>query len=367
MIVIADSGSTKCNWQLVDDSGSVRRVQSRGINAVLNAPTKWRRCVPRDLRGTGAGRRAPFLRAGCGERSPEQSARLREALARYFPRHASPSNPTSWGRPALLGGRAGIACILGTGSNSCYYDGVRIVRNTPPLGWVLGDEGKRDVHRPATRREPAERALRRIAAPALFEEGGSTTTRSSAASREGMANRFLGLVHRFVARHRPPRTRRTGLRSVPRIRAAQPAHYPRRRRSVGIGRRRLSFRTAAAARARNRRDARGADRRDPDERIIELSYMEQIRVTEQASAYDDLQRMSVHDLLTGINREDRRVADAIGATIPRWNDSSERIVERMQRGGRMFYIGAGNVRPFGRDRRLGAASDLGYLSTRSSG
>ena len=41
--------------------------------------------------------------------------------------------------------------------------------------------------------------------------------------------------------------------------------------------------------------------------------MEQIRVTEQASAYDDLQRMSVHDLLTGINREDRRVADAVAA------------------------------------------------------
>lgn len=53
--------------------------------------------------------------------------------------------------------------------------------------------------------------------------------------------------------------------------------------------------------------------------------MEQIRVTEQASAYDDLQRMSVHDLLTGINREDRRVADAVAATIP----TMERLVERI--------------------------------------
>ena len=105
---------------------------------------------------------------------------------------------------------------------------------------------------------------------------------------------LVELVHALRgAAHRPPRTRRTGLRSVPRIRAAQPRALPRRRRSVGIGRRRLSFRTAAAARARNRRDARGADRRDPRRRIIELSYMEQIRVTEQASAYDDLQRMSV--------------------------------------------------------------------------
>lgn len=85
--------------------------------------------------------------------------------------------------------------------------------------------------------------------------------------------------------------------------------------------------------------------------------MEQIRVTEQASAYDDLQRMSVHDLLTGINREDRRVADAVAATIPTMERLVERIVERMQRGGRMFYIGAGTSAVC-RDRRLGAASDL---------
>ena len=69
--------------------------------------------------------------------------------------------------------------------------------------------------------------------------------------------------------------------------------------------------------------------------------MEKIRVTEQASAYDNLQQMSVHDLLTSINREDARVAEAVAATIPTMERLVERIVERMQRGGRMFYIGAG--------------------------
>ena len=303
MIVIADSGSTKCNWQLVDDSGSVRRVQSRGINAVLQRPDEVEALLRETFAEPVQADALHFYGAGCGERYPEQSARLREALARYFPaaRIAVESDLMGAAR-ALLGGRAGIACILGTGSNSCYYDGVRIVRNTPPLGWVLGDEG----------------------------------------SGTYIGQPFPGLVHALRgAAHRPPRTRRTGLRSVPRIRAAQPRALPRRRRSVGIGRRRLSFRTAAAARARNRRVARGADRRDPRRRIIELSHMEQIRVTEQASAYDDLQRMSVHDLLTGINREDRRVADAVAATIPTMERLVERIVERMQRGGRMFYIGAG--------------------------
>lgn len=65
------------------------------------------------------------------------------------------------------------------------------------------------------------------------------------------------------------------------------------------------------------------------------------RITEQASHYDNLQQMSVHDILTGINREDARVHEAVRATIPVMERLVERIVERMRRGGRMFYIGAG--------------------------
>lgn len=65
------------------------------------------------------------------------------------------------------------------------------------------------------------------------------------------------------------------------------------------------------------------------------------RITEQESHYHDLQEMSVHDILTGINREDARVHEAVRATIPVLERLVERIVERMRRGGRMFYIGAG--------------------------
>lgn len=65
------------------------------------------------------------------------------------------------------------------------------------------------------------------------------------------------------------------------------------------------------------------------------------RITEQASAYDNLQRMSVHDILTGINREDARVHEAVAKTIPVMERLVERVVERMECGGRMFYIGAG--------------------------
>lgn len=67
----------------------------------------------------------------------------------------------------------------------------------------------------------------------------------------------------------------------------------------------------------------------------------ELRITEQASAYDNLQAMSVHDILVDINREDARVAEAVGKTIPVMERLIEQIVERMHRGGRIFYIGAG--------------------------
>ena len=65
------------------------------------------------------------------------------------------------------------------------------------------------------------------------------------------------------------------------------------------------------------------------------------RITEQSSEYDNLQEMSVHDILVGINREDARVHEAVRKTIPVMEQLVERIAERMKRGGRLFYIGAG--------------------------
>ena len=203
MIVIADSGSTKCNWQLVDDSGSVRRVQSRGINAVLQRPDEVEALLRETFAEPVQADALHFYGAGCGERYPEQSARLREALARYFPaaRIAVESDLVGAAR-ALLGGRAGIACILGTGSNSCYYDGVRIVRNTPPLGWVLGDEGSGTyIGRQLVGnllKGLCDESLRRL----FFEEERLDYDEIiRRVYREGMANRFLASFTRFVRRN----------------------------------------------------------------------------------------------------------------------------------------------------------------------
>lgn len=65
------------------------------------------------------------------------------------------------------------------------------------------------------------------------------------------------------------------------------------------------------------------------------------RITEEASLYDDLEQKPVAELLRDINREDHRVADAVEKALPQITRLTEKIVERMRQGGRLFYIGAG--------------------------
>ena len=66
-----------------------------------------------------------------------------------------------------------------------------------------------------------------------------------------------------------------------------------------------------------------------------------VKISEQSSLYDDLEKKSVHEILTEINAEDHKVADAVQRAIPQIEQLVERIVPRMKRGGRIFYIGAG--------------------------
>ncbi|MBR5725455.1 MAG: N-acetylmuramic acid 6-phosphate etherase [Muribaculaceae bacterium] len=66
-----------------------------------------------------------------------------------------------------------------------------------------------------------------------------------------------------------------------------------------------------------------------------------VKISEQPSLYDDLEKKSVHELLTEINQEDHKVADAVQQAIPQIERLVTGIVERMRKGGRIFYMGAG--------------------------
>lgn len=140
MYLLADSGSTKCDWAAVSD-GRVERLRTAGINAVQQSSES----IAATLEGLPAAfapSRVHFYGAGCGETLPEASARLCDVLRRRFPDAEITVGSDLLGAARALFGRGrGIACILGTGSNSCCCDGGRIVRQVPPLGYILGDEG----------------------------------------------------------------------------------------------------------------------------------------------------------------------------------------------------------------------------------
>ena len=201
MVLIADSGSTKCTW-ITGDGTRTTQLRTRGINAVQHSAEQIREALGElpPHQGVTAVR---FYGAGCGETFPEASEKLRRELEAHFGTADITVESDLLGAARALWGRGeGIACILGTGSNSCYYDGVRIVRNTPPLGWVLGDEGSGTY----IGRQLVGNLLKGLCDESLrqlfFEEERLDYDEIiRRVYREGMANRFLASFTRFVARH----------------------------------------------------------------------------------------------------------------------------------------------------------------------
>ncbi len=141
MKAIADSGSTKCEW-VFGDGDRILRLRTAGINAVQQSPDAIR-AVLAELPPLDGVEELRFYGAGCGDSFPEVAAVLRRELAaRFGPGTAIGLGSDLLGAARALFGRGeGIACILGTGSNSCHCRGGAIVSNVPPLGYVLGDEG----------------------------------------------------------------------------------------------------------------------------------------------------------------------------------------------------------------------------------
>lgn len=146
MILIADSGSTKTSWWLADPgSGTVTILNSQGINpfyqeeeAIFNMLTAEFPNPPAQVSTIY------FYGAGCA--GPAVNAKVEKALARYFKTaNISVESDLMAAARALCQHEPGIACILGTGSNSCLYDGKTVRQQVSPLGFILGDEGSGGV------------------------------------------------------------------------------------------------------------------------------------------------------------------------------------------------------------------------------
>ena len=140
MVLIADSGSTKCTW-IASDGARTTNVRTQGINAVQHSPEQIREALA-ELPPCGAAEAVYFYGAGCGRTFSDATAKMVRALSeRFGAEHVEAESDLLGAARALFGRGEGVACILGTGSNSCWCRGGEIVENVPPLGYVLGDEG----------------------------------------------------------------------------------------------------------------------------------------------------------------------------------------------------------------------------------
>ncbi len=142
-ILLADSGATKTEWRLV---GAPRKktaitqglspffVNTEQITAILQ-----KELAPK-LKNTEAPGKVFFFGTGCS--SPENNAIVQKALRNIFPKaNVTVDHDMAGAALSLCHNKKGIACILGTGSSSCYFNGKRVEKSRTGLGYALGDEG----------------------------------------------------------------------------------------------------------------------------------------------------------------------------------------------------------------------------------
>ncbi len=144
MILIADSGSTKTDWCVVEKGELVQQIFTKGTNPFFQSEEEISNEIATALLPelkTNEFDAVYFYGAGCG--FPDKIAVVHRALTQHLKVEGEVEVATDMLAAArgLCGREAGIACIMGTGSNSCYYDGESIVANVSPLGFILGDEG----------------------------------------------------------------------------------------------------------------------------------------------------------------------------------------------------------------------------------
>lgn len=214
MKLIVDSGSTKATWIWLRQGMDDVKVETIGINPVRD-DAEVIDCIVEGVAATLASYEAvqgkPFVEglaqeiyfygAGCIE--PYKDV-VHEALMKYFPGAVVWVESDLLGASrALFGIKEGIACILGTGSNSCLYDGEKIVYNVSPLGWILGDEGSGAVLGRTLVGDLLKGQLGIDLKSAFFERFGLTQADIiDRVYRQPLPNRFLASLVPFIVEHR---------------------------------------------------------------------------------------------------------------------------------------------------------------------
>lgn len=203
MFLIADSGATKTDWCVVKDGEMYQRFKTQGINPFHQQETDILKILKEELQPSlpVLPERMFFYGAGC---TPEKSLILKQLIEQVFDGVTVEVYSDLVGAArALCGHSMGIACILGTGTNSCLYDGKDVVLNTPPLGYILGDEGSGAVMGRNFVADVLKGLMPKEIEEAFYNETGETKASViENVYRRPLAARYLATFSRFVEDHR---------------------------------------------------------------------------------------------------------------------------------------------------------------------
>jgi len=144
MILVADSGSTKCDWILIDSQSNQHKTNSMGFNPFFHdADLVYSKLMENELFIEYRNRVSEVYFYGAGCSSEARNRIIANGLKRVFSSAETVLVDHDLKGAALSTsqGDTGISCILGTGSNSCYFNGTDVIEKVPALGYILGDEG----------------------------------------------------------------------------------------------------------------------------------------------------------------------------------------------------------------------------------
>lgn len=203
MILIADSGSTKVDWRVIARDGSSQAVTTAGINPYFQSAGQ----IMDELRNN----LIPYIKTdikevyfyGAGVAADKIDV-LKNCFNELFPGVISNAYTDLLAAArALCGKEAGIACIMGTGSNSCFFDGENIADNVPACGYILGDEGSGAVLGKKLISDYLKRQLP-IELTKMFDEqyGLNYGSIVEKVYRQPFPNRFLATFTHFLYEHK---------------------------------------------------------------------------------------------------------------------------------------------------------------------
>lgn len=207
MVLIADSGSTKVHWCLVTASGQSSDVFTDGINPLFQTTIAMQNSISNQLLPqiapllwAGTLTHVFFYGAGC---TPEKKVFVQKALEAVFKKAEVTVESDMLGAArGLLGRKEGVACILGTGSGSCFYDGEHIGWGVPSLGYILGDEGSAAVLGKRLVGDLLKNQMGDDLKEVFFKEyETSMADIIEKVYRQPFPNRFLAKLSRFCADH----------------------------------------------------------------------------------------------------------------------------------------------------------------------